>query len=189
MKNGRPGMAISDAVRGEYEAGNMEPDIRDDLGGMDSVRKMVILGRSGGLEVEKVGGAFVEGFVPPHFLDSPNPEHVINRLKGLDWLMSEEVARMDRENLVPRPVVKLQMDGQNRPTITLGLEWVKRESKFGVLEGTQNRLLILGTKNESETHLHDSYPKTGAGLWWTARNIRIDLMHLIRPDRKVAYRE
>ena len=57
------GKRFSDAVREAWKLGYTEPDPREDLSGVDVARKLIILGREMGLEVE-MDAVQVESMVP-----------------------------------------------------------------------------------------------------------------------------
>ena len=63
-----------------------EPDLRDDLSGMDVARKAVIVGREMGLSLE-LADVTVESLVPPKLTDVADPDEFLHRLAEFDPAM------------------------------------------------------------------------------------------------------
>jgi aspartokinase/homoserine dehydrogenase 1 len=77
------GVAFSEAVRVAQSKGFTEPDPRDDLSGMDFARKLLILAREGGEQIE-LGEVTVSPVLPAGFDSSGTVSEFLGRAKELD---------------------------------------------------------------------------------------------------------
>ena len=75
-------MPFSEIVAAARAEGYTEPDPREDLSGMDVARKVVILAREMGLDIE-LADVVVEGLVPAG-LDSGSPDEFLTQLRDFD---------------------------------------------------------------------------------------------------------
>lgn len=82
---------FSDVVRDARALGYTEPDPRDDLSGMDVARKLVILAREMGVEIE-LGDVRVESLVPECARDARTPDEFLDRLAEDDARMAARLA-------------------------------------------------------------------------------------------------
>jgi len=89
VNRGRP---FSEAVREAKERGISEPDPREDLGLTDVVRKLVILGRTAGWELEPED-IRIEPILPQALLDAPSVDDFMRALPSVD----ADFARRSRE--------------------------------------------------------------------------------------------
>ncbi|MFC3130981.1 bifunctional aspartate kinase/homoserine dehydrogenase I [Coralloluteibacterium stylophorae] len=103
---------FSELVREAHAQGYTEPDPRDDLGGIDVARKVVILAREAGwpLSLDQVE---VEGLVPAALLEVERATFLA-RLEELDAPMAARLSAARAEGRVLRYLARLERDGTAR---------------------------------------------------------------------------
>ncbi|MCL4838068.1 MAG: homoserine dehydrogenase [Thermoanaerobaculia bacterium] len=160
------GVAFSSAVREAAARGFTEPDPREDLGGRDVVRKLLILGRLAGWEMEE-GDVEVERLVPPA-LDALPVREFLEALVDLDGPMAARAAGARNAGARLRYVARAAA-GRGRA----GLEAVPVASPLAGLKHVALRTaryddepLVIGGK--------------GAGVEMTAAGVLADLFSLAR---------
>ena len=102
--------AFSDIVRDVRQRGYTEPDPRDDLSGMDVARKLIILGREMGLELE-LADVKVESLVPAG-LETGSIEEFMARLPRFDGHMRERFENARSRGKVLRYVGRITAKGE-----------------------------------------------------------------------------
>lgn len=160
------GGPFSEVAREAHRRGYTEPDLRDDLSGMDVARKLVILAREARLPLE-LSDVAVEGLVPPE-LQALGAGEVLDHLEALDAPMSSR--RMDGRVL--RFVGTLEA-GEAR----VRLESLLPTHPFAQARGTDNVVLVTSDRYQ-ERPLVVQGP--GAGPEVTAGGLFAELIRLAR---------
>lgn len=160
---------FSELVNSAREQGYTEPDPRDDLSGMDVTRKLTILAREIGLELE-VSDVEVESLVPAELTDLEVPEFLAG-LKDSDSLLGERLAAARAQGKVLRYVAKLDAQGK----ATVGLEAIAITHPFATIALTDN-IVQFKTRRYAQNPLIVRGP--GAGPDVTAAGVFADLLRL-----------
>jgi len=164
------GIPLSQAVARAMELGFTEPDPRDDLSGMDVVRKLLIIAREVGLQLE-LDDIDVEPVIPMDVVGQVDRSELIETLQSLDESFSERVARSAATDCVLRYVARVE-DGKCRVSI----EDVPRSKPLGAVRDGENALVI-------HTHYYQPIPMVlrgyGAGAAVTAAGVFGDLLRTV----------
>jgi aspartokinase/homoserine dehydrogenase 1 len=161
--------AFSDIVKDARQRGYTEPDPRDDLSGMDVARKLIILGREMGLELE-LADVEVESLVPAG-LESGSIEDFLGKLPRYDAAMRERFAAARGRGKVLRYVGRLTSDGK----ATVGLMELESKHAFANIALTDN-VVRFETRRYCDNPLIVQGP--GAGPEVTAGGVFADLLRL-----------
>jgi len=159
---------FSKTVEMAKNQGYSEPDPRVDLSGKDVVRKLVILAREAGYEINQED---VEAhlFIPQRFFEGSIEEFWKN-LPSLDADFEARRAVLEKENKVWRFVAKFE-NGHG----SVSLEEYNRDHSFYVLEGSNNIVLLTTERYNEYPMLIQGY---GAGASVTAAGVFADIMSL-----------
>ena len=165
---------FSDAVREAEKLGYTEPDPRDDLGGVDVARKVLILARYGmkmpDLQLSDID---IEPLFPKEFASLPL-DVFRKRLPELDKEWSAKIEKAKQKGKVLRYTGTVSASGKPR----VGVVEVDQSSPLGGLKGTLN-LVSFTTKFYTEgRNLVVSGP--GAGIDVTASGVVADAYELMR---------
>lgn len=160
------GVAFSAAVHAAKTQGYTEPDPRDDLGGMDVMRKVLILGRMAGWPLEE-SHITVESLYAPE-MASLTVAEFMDALPYLDDSMRQRVAEAQANAQVLRYVAEVNADGGR-----VGLKVLPAGSGLANLkyisfrtERYNDEPLLIGGK--------------GAGVDMTAAGVVGDMIDLVR---------
>jgi aspartokinase/homoserine dehydrogenase 1 len=159
-------VAFSAAVREAADLGFTEPHPADDLSGEDVARKLLILLREAGLDVERDGIA-VESLVPAALADERDPSVFLSRLAEFDELWRGRVA--EARSRGASLVYQAEFDGRRA---RVGLADVEAGSPLSGLRPAEN-VLIFTTANYASVPLTIAGP--GAGPALTAAGVLADV--------------
>jgi aspartokinase/homoserine dehydrogenase 1 len=167
LQDGEP---LSQAVARAMELGYTEPDPRDDLSGMDVARKLLIVAREVGLQLE-LKDIDVEPVVPLDVVGHVDRSELIDTLATLDADFAGRVAAAGAEDSVLRYVARLE-DGRCR----VAIEAVPGSKPLGAIRDGENALVI-------HTHYYQPIPMVlrgyGAGAAVTAAGVFGDLLRTV----------
>ena len=157
---------FSETVRLAKEEGYSEPDPRVDLSGKDVIRKLVILAREAGYQIEQ---SDVEKhlFVPDSFFTG-TLEDFWKNLSSLDEDFEKQRKKLETENKRWRFVSKYE-NGKG----VVELREVDIEHPFYNLEGSNNIILLTTERYKEYPMLIQGY---GAGAAVTAAGVFADIM-------------
>ncbi|MDZ4772396.1 MAG: bifunctional aspartate kinase/homoserine dehydrogenase I, partial [Planctomycetota bacterium] len=163
------GASLSHAVREAKEKGFTEPDPRDDLSGRDVARKVLILAREIGLELEPED-VVVEGVLPREFMEKGDVEEFFESLPSLD---ASFVARMNELRAKGQTLRFVGTIENGRATV--GLRVVDAEHPFRVIKGGENALAFFTEHYHPKPMVIRGY---GAGAEVTAAGVLADILSL-----------
>ena len=163
-----PEIPLSQAIRMAMDAGYAEPDPRIDLSGKDVIRKLVILAREAGYQVEQAD-VKKELFIPDSYFQGSLDDFWKN-IPQMDLEFEEKRRRLEEEHKRLRFVAKME-DG----VCQVGLQAFDSHHPFYELEGSNNIIMI------STERYHD-YPMIikgyGAGADVTAAGVFADIISI-----------
>jgi len=160
---------FSEIVRDARDNGYTEPDPRDDLSGMDVARKLTILARELGQEIE-IGDFPVEDLVPEP-LRGGSIDEFLDGLADYDQEVLSRYESAASEGRVLRYVARLDADGN----AAVGVEAVEPSHPFANIALTDN-IVQFETARYSANPLVVQGP--GAGPEVTAAGVFADLLRL-----------
>ncbi|HEX2585759.1 MAG TPA: bifunctional aspartate kinase/homoserine dehydrogenase I [Steroidobacteraceae bacterium] len=161
---------FSDVVREAKSKGYTEPDPRDDLSGLDFARKVVILGREMGMNLE-LSDVALESLVP-EALQKCSVDEYLKRLPEFDAQMAKRLEAARSRDHVLRYVGSL--DAATRKA-TVGLVELPKSHTFANINLTDN-VVRFSTSRYNQNPLVVQGP--GAGPDVTAAGVFADLLRV-----------
>jgi bifunctional aspartokinase / homoserine dehydrogenase 1 len=167
FNNFKKGSKFVDIVKEAKAKGYTEPDPRDDLNGMDVARKILILSREAGFELEP-SDVMVENILPNSALKAKSVEDFFKELDKNNDVFEARLEEATRENKVLRFIAKLE-DGK----ATVSLQAVGPDHPFYNLSGSDN-MISFTTERYRERPLVIKGP--GAGAEVTAAGVFAEII-------------
>lgn len=168
---GSDARTFSEVVIAAKEAGYTEPDPRDDLAGMDVARKVTILARECGLDLE-LETVPVQSLVPEPLQTVSSAKEYIQRLPEFDSDMKQLMDNAEQAGECLRFVGVV--DTANK-TGSVELRRYPKDHPFATLSGSDN-IISFTTERYNEQPLIVRGPGAGAAV--TAAGVFSDLLYL-----------
>ena len=160
---------FSEIVREAHAQGFTEPDPREDLAGVDVARKLIILAREMGLEVE-LAEVHVQNLVPED-LRSAGVEEYLSSLGRHDRAIAELLETARARGQVLRYVGAIDLDGR----MSAGLRTYPLDHPFANLTGSDNIVSFQTARYNTQPMIVRG---PGAGPEVTAAGVFADLLRL-----------
>jgi len=169
FNNFKGNASFHDVVKEAQEKGYTEPDPRDDLSGLDFMRKMLILARDAGYPLES-SDVQLENMLPQAALDAGSVAEFYEALKAEDAYFNGIKTAAESNGKVLRYIGKLE-NGQ----VSITLQQVDASHAFYSLSGSDN-VISFTTERYKERPLVVKGP--GAGAEVTAAGVFADLVNV-----------
>ena len=165
----KEGKKFSEVVKFAKESGYTEPDPRDDLNGLDVARKLLILARECGAQME-LKDVKVENLIPADMRNEKSVDDFMKKLDTADKYFDELRTKALQQGKVLCYVAKYE-NGK----ATVAVEQVGKEHPFYGLSGNIN-VVTITTKYHNTTPL--TLTGSGAGARLTASGVLTDILKI-----------
>ncbi len=161
--------SFSRVVREAKQKGYTEPDPRDDLNGLDMARKILILAREVGFEME-LSDVEIENILPQSCIKAKSVDEFFTELEKADDHFEEMRKNAEAHGKALRFIART---GNNKANIKL--EMVDHRNPFYTLSGSDN-MIVFTTDRYKERPLVIKGP--GAGAEVTAAGVFAEIISL-----------
>ena len=169
FNNFKDEVSFFNVVKKAQELGYTEPDPRDDLGGIDFMRKMLILARDAGYAVE-AEDVDLGPILPEACLKADTVDSFYAELQKENAYFEDMKARAVREKKAIRYIGKLE-NGK----VSIAIQFVDENHPFYALSGSDN-IISFTTERYKDRPLVVKGP--GAGAEVTAAGVFADLVNV-----------
>ncbi|MFD3001027.1 bifunctional aspartate kinase/homoserine dehydrogenase I [Pontibacter toksunensis] len=169
FNNFKGNASFHDVVKLAQEKGYTEPDPRDDLSGLDFMRKMLILARDAGNPLE-AADVQIENILPPSCLQAASVAEFYAELKAAEAYFVQLKEKAESSGKVLRYIGSLE-DGQ----VKISLQMVDESHPFFTLSGSDN-IISFTTDRYKERPMVVKGP--GAGAEVTAAGVFADIVNV-----------
>jgi homoserine dehydrogenase len=167
----------SEVVAKAKELGYTEPDPRDDLNGMDVARKLTILARIAGLDVQSPDSFPIESLIPAELASLPSSSDGITqfmtRLPEFDAQMAGIKEGAEKAGKVVRYVGSVDV---GKKEVRVGLQQFDKDSAIAGLKGSDNIISFYTRRYGSNPLIVQG---AGAGGDVTAMGVTADLIKVL----------
>jgi len=164
------GMPLSEAVTNAKEKGFTEPDPRDDLSGMDIARKVLIIAREAGLDLE-LEDVQIDSLLTDELINCNSIEEFMQKLPQLDTSIHSLSKQAQSDGCVLRYVGTVSQEG-----CSVKIESVGKDSALYAVKDGENAISFY-------SHYYQPIPMVlrgyGAGADVTAAGIFSDVMKIL----------
>jgi len=162
---------FSDIVKVAKSKGYTEPDPREDLNGLDVARKVTILARLAGLEVESPTSFEVESLIPKPLESAGSADEFLAGLPKFDQDIAARKDAAAKNGKVLRFVGKIDVPAKK---VKVGIEEYPESHPFASLKGSDNVVSIQSERYPSPLIIQGA----GAGDAVTAMGVLADLLKI-----------
>lgn len=162
---------FSDVVKVAKELGYTEPDPRDDLNGLDVARKVTILARISGLNVESPTSFPVESLIPKALESIESADEFMAKLPDYD----DEIQKVKDEAFAEQKVLRFvgSVDIKSN-TVSVGIGKYGFDHPFASLKGSDNVVSIKTERYPNPLVIQGA----GAGAEVTAHGVLADTIKI-----------
>ena len=164
---------FSKAIKMSVDANFAEPDPRTDLSGLDVVRKLVILSREAGGNIEQED-VIKTPLIPEKYFDG-SLENFWETIDELDGSFEERRKKLELENKRLRLVAVYDLDKTKGCECEVALREVEKGHPFYDLEGSNNIVMITTERYNEHPMVIKGY---GAGAAVTAAGVFADVISI-----------
>jgi homoserine dehydrogenase len=162
---------FSDVVKGARDSGYTEPDPRDDLNGMDVARKVVILARLAGKQIE-LDDVNVQNLLPTTLQGVEGVEAFMNQLESVDDHYNQLRQEAYRHGGVLRYVASMDLE---KDVYTVALKVLPQHDPLAQSSSSDNVLRIVTQRFPNGLEIKGA----GAGAQVTVFGVMCDVYRLL----------
>lgn len=164
---------FSDVVVKAKELGYTEPDPREDLNGLDVARKVTILSRLSGYNVESPTSFPVESLIPKPLESVQSVDEFLKKLPDYDDELDKLRKEAAAEKKVLRYVGQVDLSGSNK-SVKVGIEKYDASHPFASLKGSDNVISFQTERYSNPLVIQGA----GAGAEVTAAGVLADFLKI-----------